>query len=257
MSRHTDPFYTAKLAVTAAKVKIAELEPLIESVTKGSNFKPFTNDDRATGERVYKLRIVADIPDEAETLATDIITNLRGGLDKAMNAATKALGQSSPKYTNFPHAPDEKQLKGQLASDRGLFRDIPAELHPYIMGLRPYRGGNELLYAFMRRSNPAKHENILTLETRPAGLGISSNGVFNRLGFVWNEAKTELECLRTPLGHPFQGNMQIPFYITFSAAPPLGSKEFIPASNEIAEMVDGIIAGVEAETARLLCERQR
>lgn len=190
MSRHLDPFYSAKLPFREIHADIADIKIRATALVDQRNLMPIPQRDKDTGELIYKVRIVQDIPDDIERDAVRYLTEIRGALDKAIHGAAKLLGSRSLKHTNFPFgdaAGGAKSFANQLANTKGPWRGIPNELHAYLLELMPFptRGGagdgNDLLALLGELSNPAKHENTLLISIQVNGIGINetSRGSFH------------------------------------------------------------------------------
>jgi hypothetical protein len=138
---------------------------------------------------IYRLRTKKRASDEIERSAYRVVGDLRNALDQAVSSAVEATGASRGKYTNFPFAVTEVDFNRRLASLKGAFRDIPADLHPLLHSFEPFvlkengSHGNELLCFLNEIANPNKHQ--LTLE-----VGINL-GTFT----IWTETQMRIELL--------------------------------------------------------------
>jgi hypothetical protein len=68
-------------------------------------------------------------------------------------------------------------------------------------------------------------------------------------------AKNKIQLIRQPAGVSFKFEGHVQQKIIFSGVRGLDGQKIIATFNQIAAIVDGIIDGIEAETARILRER--
>jgi hypothetical protein len=262
MRRRADPFYSAKLPVEQGSIDLDALQVICDEFISDNVVEAFVDYDRDTFEQIQKVRVIKDVPDDIEHRAVLLLTSLRGALDKAVHGAASILGTRSERHTNFPFGKDEVSFKRQLASETGPWRGIPIELHDYVLELQPYpmrKGaarGNNLLAAFGKLSNPAKHQNVLMVDVHFA-MGIG-NGYVDCVNVIsrWNDDHSEFEVFRTPFGRPPSFQCQLYPGISFNKAPGMPAKGFIPAMRDVLSMVEGIVFGIEAKTAEALKRRQ-
>jgi len=253
MSRTTDPFFTAKLAVMSGKRHLDDFKKKMGEFLSTDNIKTSSFIDRRSMEYVQCIDIVNPIPDELELSATQAIGQLRSALDKAVSAGSRQSGidPNLLRYSPFPFAVDKNQLVTKLASGKGNWRGIAPQLHEYLISLQPYKGGNDVLYAFGRRSNPVKHEDVLTIDAStnlvspcsgPNGDTFTVN--FSRVGTVWNKERTRAEIFRVKHSHNM--DFEAYFSVILNDAGILTGKDSIEAISEIVAIVNDIISGIEA-----------
>ncbi|MBT9288823.1 hypothetical protein [Prosthecodimorpha staleyi] len=263
MSRHLDPFYSAKLPFGRIHADIADIKIRAAALIDQRNLVPIPQKDADTGELIYKVRIVQDVPDDIERDAIRHLTEIRSALDKAINGCAKILGSRSLKHTNFPFgyaAGGLRAFKSQLSNTRGPWRGIPDELHAYLLELMPFptrdgtSDGNDLLALLGELSNPAKHENTLFISIQVNGIGITnmSGGSFHfpRIQTIWNDAHDECEVFRLL---PTDGQMEfvIPTQISFNSSGIYSDRDFAGLLSDMAHMAERIVLGVEAKTTEV------
>lgn len=250
-----DPFRPAKLLVSLASGDINKFQARCDAFLNESKMELIEDHDSQPEQVIHKVRVTDAVPDDLERDAVHLVGDLRSALDKAVHAASVQIGTSDPKYAHFPAADSEAGFKGQLNSGRGPYRGVPQELRDYLVSLKPWWGGNDILRSFLAFSNPTKHESILTVDVHFNGITIAGDGGrfhFENVGTVWNEHKTECEIFRTLKSRPIQGQIRIKRSIAFNNAERLSGHPFAPIIREIARIVNSIVLGLEAETERIL-----
>lgn len=249
----SDLFESPKLLIGSAPAEIRKLESACQEFVDKCERRCIIKHDPNTREKIIKLR---ELPLPAGTLrvgAYRIVNDLRNALDQACFAASKSITRVEGRYTNFPFGTSRKQVTGSLTSERGPYRDIPPSLHPFLLALEPYDGGNGLLRGLGAISNPNKHQVMLKTAVNVNGIVFNTVTAEARIGRMkWNFSKTEFELFRVPAGQKGQYQFDVPLVISFSDAPSLGDKPLIATLDEMAGMVDGIVRGLEAETARII-----
>lgn len=268
MTRHLDPFYSAKASLKLLHADIEQLEVRSRAFVNQGNLKHFTERDSNTGELVHKVRVVNDIPDDIDRDAVRFLAEIRSALDKAVHGAAVLLGSRSLKHSNFPFGDGkggENAFTKQLASETGIWRGIPPEIHAYLLELAPYpliqraARGNDMLALLGRLSNPAKHQNVLMVNLNINGVAINHmsgrNFFFPRVATIWNEAKNECEVFRLA---PTSGQMRytIPTFISLNQGGKIAQGDFTRTLREMARMAESIVLGIEAKTSEALKARE-
>lgn len=251
-----DVFDSPKLILDRAREHIRELEARSQGFVEGCRGIPIVEFDAQTGEKVHKLRFTQKIPGKLRVIASDALNNLRHSLDQAVNAAAAELGGKRNNY--FPFAKDAGDI------DRVVKDNCPslhADIKDLIKTFQPYGGGDDLLYAMSRMSGPDKHQLVLKLNINlprfPMGAGtgydLRGQGPMS-IGYIaWDGFKQELESARVwGNGHSeYEGEFKMPLFISLSDSHITRGEPAPAFLNTVASKVEGIIAAIEAETARL------
>lgn len=258
-------FSSAKNWVTQAREDLADLRQRELAVFGNEQaYSIFEDMERNPGLKVTGIKI-AKPPETLSTKAANIVTNLRSALDQATWRASVALGANEREKIYFPLA-GAKTNFDNLFLEKGASKNIPAELHPFLKGLqgyptsKDYQGGNNLLYALSPISNPNKHTETyrvgLAVSTVQWGRDISADGVLDislplQINFTTNEI---ILGTTTPTGY-VRMNVTLPAYISFGEVPIVARQPVIPVLNKTADMIEGIVLGIEAETTRLVAAK--
>ena len=249
-----DPFESPKLLLARAKENAAEFKGRIEAYGQSQPWEVFDDPDLKTGEHVVKARLIRPLPADVRPVFSDAVNNLRHALDQAVNsAALEIRGGKADCY--FPFGIDAANFALIYKSKR--YGPIPMELRPLLDGLKPYAGGDDLLYALNRISGPNKHQAILTAQPVATGMqnftGVVSGNV--GIGGGWDSAKNELELARLGPGAQLNVNFQVTMAITIGGGNPASGQPVLGFLDALSGKAEGIINAIEAETARIIRSR--
>lgn len=101
------------------------------------------------------------IPPQLNLIASDAVHNMRVSLDY-LACALAVLNGRSMSNVYFPIAASVEEY-GDLETQRKMKKLSPAAKH-FIDGLKPYRGGNDLLWAINEINKTDKHRNLVLLQ---------------------------------------------------------------------------------------------
>lgn len=212
---------------------------------------------------IVKVHIAPQNTDMVNLLVKDALGTLRDALDHAVYAAAAVLGSTHLNRTAFPIGRDMQSVRGELGSAR--CKGVPHEIHSFLLGLRPYEGGNGLLFGLNHARNANTHRVVTSvLQYSIANQTMISNGhviiTHPGPGIVylnrWNAEKNEIECFLVTKASKFYADVNVTTFITFGDVKVLAGKEVVATLREIAREVEGIILGLEVETSRIAASRQ-
>jgi hypothetical protein len=251
-------FDSPRELVGHAREHIDQLEGHIKIFFDRKPYAKVIDFDNETRQQVFKLRITAKLPSPIRLIFKDATSNLRDALDHAVYASAIALGVNNPKKTGFPFANDSVHLQSELGTWK--FSDVPREIHPVLMSFNPYPTGNDLLVGLNRMRNPNTHRAIVPIAFADAGNAITASTATivggGQLGYsLWDATKNEVEYMRLGIGSTFNGNVEFAFNVTFGDIDIVADKPVVSTLREIANEVDRIVLGLEAETTRLIALR--
>jgi len=251
-----DPFESPKLLIARAKENAADFKTRCQSWVDSNPCVEFAEMDLKTGEKVVKFRLEKPLPSDARPVLSDAFNNLRHSLDQAVNASAVLL-RGGAMNCYFPIGKDAKEFVGIFDSKR--FKKIPIDLQPYLAGLQPYFGGDDLLWALGTIAGPNKHQITLDVEPRIAGGkafgGRMANGV--AVTFKWDAAKKEMELARIGPHGEFQMDLSLTYEIKLGRAKVVGGQPALAVFDTFLGKTESVVNGIEAETARILASRNQ
>ena len=194
------------------------------------------------------------MPPELAVFTFEIVNCLRSALDHAVFDASEALGgKPKPKYTKFPCGKTARDAADDLPRKRA---EVPESIRPYLLNLEPHQGGRNLIWEMNELRNGKIHQTLSAPISRASGWGFGNGSVMHvntrDVTFVdqWDAANYELAVVFGSNAH-MQVNIHVTMRVCFDKATPFADKEASPLLFKLAEIVGGIVLGIEAETARL------
>jgi hypothetical protein len=224
----------AKLNWANSQIHIlhAQIHAFIEK-----NAEPITPHPDFT--RAQMIRHDRVIPDEIKTATGMIIQAQRDSLDHLVHALAVNNGAKKLSATEFPISDSEVRL-----SDKGTLRKI-AELtaadQAVILGLKPYKGGNNVLYALNWLCNKSKHRDLIAIAQNLASMGFgarpgTAGGHLRKFG-AWRTPDAEIVMIDS------DPNIQLnlAFTVAFREIPEAQSQPVIETLGEFSRSTASII----------------
>lgn len=150
----------AKVERTKAQIKCLNTD--IRAFLDKSSYEIVSKLDTNRDEQIWSFRLKETIPAEISIVIGEILHNLRSSLDQMACAIALKLSGSS-KDTYFPFGADADIFKKQLATKgKKLGRDACN----MIQVLKPYKGGNDLLWYIHDLNRTDKHINVTPINLR-------------------------------------------------------------------------------------------
>jgi hypothetical protein len=197
-----DPFYSAKSRLKRAENKITELDTTIweyRDKHPADLICEADKPDRRT--KTYKFKFTAPFPDAWTHLPMEILEAIRSALDQCAYAAAKLSGNTRLKRTQFPIADSLDDLNN-LITGRKVCQDVPDAIVAVFLRFKPYKGGNEELWALNKLRN-STHTELIPIAVRSANIHIRhssrSTGELIPLNPVFDRAKHEIPFARAEI----------------------------------------------------------
>ncbi len=248
---HSDPFYSSKRCIGRAKTHIRDLDRKIGFFLQQEPCAVVVETDADGVDQLHKLKLTKSLPDVMEDIASDAIAQLRASLDQATYATVAAGGKPDAKNTYFPIADDVSKLENVI---KGWCKDIPKEIVDVMRTFKPYKGGNNLLWALNRICNINKHKLLV-----PIGFAVGAvryrnmtiSGPASIPSPRWDRSKNEMIFARIGPKGQIQYKVDFSVNVAFDEIEIVGGQPAVPILKQMASMVDGIIGTIEAEALRI------
>jgi hypothetical protein len=249
----TNIFTDSRIRLSQAKRHIIVLKREIGSFL--DNYKKracvIENDPSDSNYFLHKIKITESPAEEIVAYATDAIDNLRAALDLAWWNLAVTAGFISPNADGkFPFADNAMKFEG--LARRGLIK-FPQEILSVLMRFKPYKGGDDLLWALNRICATNKHRllplKIIRYRMIEGQLTKWGPGeVPNNMG--WDNGKKEIIFFRSHRHTIINTHIKVSLDITFhESVEVVGGKPVIATLNTLVDKVEQILLTLE-DTAR-------
>jgi hypothetical protein len=272
----SNPFDSPRLTILRAQHHIDDVNAKVtEFITNQPWSHRVENDNQNPRNELHKIVFERRLPANLPNIVFDAAMNLRAVLDQCGYASAIASGKADPKSTYFPIGEDADGLEKAVIG-RGRCKDLPAEILTLFRGFKPYKGGNDAIWALNRLCNTNKHATLApfdlgqfdlsalqevtkTIRPLPGGGGqIIIEG--NLRGFTgritpssssWDPDKHEITIWGVPREASPQYKASVALNVAIEGIDTLSRKPVVAVFGEMMRVVDGILSATEAECRRL------
>lgn len=209
-------------------------------------------DDPQAKEKILKLKLVKPVPDSIKTIAFGTVNNLRSALDQASYAVCIAAGGKG-KDTYFPFGDTAAEVKSRHAQGS---KEIPAPMFAFMEALKPYKGGDDLLWSLNKLANTKKHRFLVPFAMQSGGfeaMDVSHTGPGNFsvvLNPEWDGVNNEMVLAHVGEGK-WHYNVDLIFFVALGEIKVLAREEATRVLYTLLRKVESILFGIEAEGKRL------
>jgi len=252
------------LKIKRAKEHVENLDRQLCAFLESSPYKVGAKHDPQTRKLIYYVTSAEPIPDCLPLVAGDAIQNLMSALDHlAYQIVCTDTGDSppNPNWIYFPVADDAVKYE---AKKRRKIEGARQDTFDMIDALKPYKGGNDLLWALYRLNNIEKHRLLLTVGAQAAGMNLGQL-MASHLGSVFPaEAVAAFESMNVfldpadkgfPLNADFElyigavdetpnPKQQFRFNVLLSESGIIDGKPLIETVNQFTALVEGIVTAL-------------
>jgi hypothetical protein len=245
-------FTSAKSVLRRANHHITELKSAaIQTFTRDKPYTYRVDYDSEAGKYIHKAIFSEEFSDDISCIMFDAINNLRACLDQMTYAiATKHRGREN-KFSSFPFASNETEWPNAI---KRLKNNVPAEIIAIFEGFKPYKGGNDTLWALNYIANIKKHAILI-----PAGFGAALVSVPMQLGSPefefarepFNADGNEIELLRSQHAN-FGAQIQFTYTVVIRHSEEIiNGQSPITLLDAISAEVRRVLVNTEAECRRI------
>ncbi len=151
-----------RLKIERADKHIGDLNIVLRAFIDSRPYTVGTKNDPQTRRLIYYVVKAKPIPTEAALIAGDILQNLRTALDYLVCALVRANGKSD-KMSAFPITDEEPVSKQQKARFDAKIEGVRDEAKKIIRRIKPYKGGDDILWSLHALNNREKHRLLFTV----------------------------------------------------------------------------------------------
>lgn len=241
------PFFAnAKLKVKRADQHISNLNEMLNSILKTDFYGFVVEKDENTDKNSLHFLLKPSLSEDTGLIMGDAIHNLRSALDNLWWELVDRYGGICDQNTFFPITKTEKNFEKTI-KDRGiesLSSDIAGLLRKNI---KPYRGGNDPLYALNELNNINKHRLLIPIYSNVEFRGVTGNigtAKFRNSSFVLGQDAI-MSFPEITEKYEFQHNGNPRLTIVFGEKQPFEFEPIIPTLQNLSILVSGIVQNVE------------
>lgn len=168
-----EPLRGPRIKIRRANDQIDEIEREVSALFEGQAYALVIERDPKSGDRLAKIKLSRCIPDSLFLLIPEAIYHLRSTLDQLMVAIARGTGIENCSHIYFPFGETADQIERAtqtLKGQKGKMVGIPPDVQKMVVDLRPFKGGNEPLWALSRLSNVDKHTGLVPIGAVNAGI---------------------------------------------------------------------------------------
>ena len=162
MPTAAERFHHIAAKLVRAKQHVNDLQVLHEAFIKSNPYKVATKRDPQSRNLIYYLSSVEQPGDNIATIVGDILQNLISALDHlAYQLVCIGMGSNGPfRHVYFPIAGSVSEYESQKSRKiEGMRPDAIRAIDT----IKPYKGGNNLLWSLSKLNNIDKHRLIIKI----------------------------------------------------------------------------------------------
>jgi hypothetical protein len=253
----TDLFYSPHMTLVRAQHHIRDFNKSVEDFINSKPWTPFVDKKSQPGKDICKIKFTSQLPNILPCILFDAVSNLRAVLDQAGYAAAFASGKPEAKATSFPFGDDLAGLENNIKG-RKVCKDIPTEIVTLFRGFKPYKGGDNTLWALNKLCNAKKHCALVPAQiSNVSGVLVresywqGSGGSFISPSGVWDAQKHELTLTIIQSGTTLKMESHFIFAVAIQGIEVLKSAHAPHVLNAMSGIVERVLLATEAECRRL------
>jgi len=159
------PIDKIALKIERAYKHIRELQVALSTFYKENRDFLRREIDPESGDHIFKIVSVPEVPEMISVIAGDVLQNLRSALDHMTYRIVVVSPLTTSKKDIF--FPFGESLNDYMASERRRkVEQASSDAIKRIDALKPYKGGNDRLWQLARLNNVDKHRLLLTTAMR-------------------------------------------------------------------------------------------
>jgi hypothetical protein len=231
-----------KLKIERADKHINDLNLVLRAFIDSGPYVVGTKRDPQTRRLIYYIVKAEPIPVEAALIAGDVLQNLRSALDYLVCALVRAKGKSDERSA-FPISDQEPVSNEQKARFNTKIDGMGDEAKEIIRGIKPYKGGDDILWSLHALNNRDKHRLLFTVGAafNSFNIGAHASGIMQeQVAKTWGIHIPKISLWASPTDRKFPLKAGDELFID---APDAKVNEDIKFTFDIALDEPGVIAG--------------
>ena len=255
-----------QLKAERARKHLRDLESEIKAFLGSNPYRVGIKRDPQTRRLIYYLTSVEEVPESISLIAADVLQNLGSALDHLAYAlllvATGGRPGNQAKRVFFPIQEDATEYAGE---SRRKLKGLEPSAIAAIDAIKPYKGGNDLLWRMNQLNRVSKHRSIVMAGSEFRSVDVAS-GMLRQIartdsGWEAAVAAMDLHLFLKPndSGFPLrQGfelfedlpdaeadqKMQFRFQVAFREPGIIEGDPLLETLRNMADVVDNVIANL-------------
>ncbi len=247
-----DPLRSSKAKIKRANQHVANIQPLLHDFifTKPHPIVHFQQVNAAGTEESIIVKLVRPLPDDIYVTVGDAINNLRNALDNLACSLAIANGATNVSQVYFPFAGSVNEFEGK--GPQGKIKLLHPDAKAMIAALKPYKGGNDFLWALGRLAVKDKHQSLVALATLSGNRAgeisfqASRGGDYTFSVPQWVSLNEHGTAIMTyPTGEDVDYDFTIGASIAFGDAEVVQNQPVIATLHQFSNLVEGIVLAFE------------
>jgi hypothetical protein len=218
---------------------------------KKEPYRRVVETDPKTGDKLHKVVLTRKLPNSFSQLTNEALEGLRSTLDHVGFACAALAGKKNAKSAYFPIADNEAGLNNVIKG--GKCKDLPPDILTLFVGFKPYKAGNDPIWAINRACNIAKHRSLVETNMNISQMQIVSGSITNGEipGLFWDSTKNEIVFGRTRANGDFQYKANFTFFVGFHDIEVIGGFPILAVLDGMLGAVDEILLATIKEAKRV------
>jgi hypothetical protein len=243
----TQVFKGPKLKIERANKHIHDLGLLLDTFLKTNFYRIGIEKDPESGSNNLIFETTIPIPPEVALIIGDAVHNLRSALDLLACEIITRAGATPSKWTRFPFSNNRKELISTLKS--GKIKIAGSWIIDLIINeIKPYKGGNEPLYALHNLDIMDKHKLLIPIAAITRLLGVNTEddrgNRFHGMNFVIRQGG-KINAISGGTNFKITNYGQPSFDIFFDKGQIFEGKPVFPTLHQLSQLVSGIVQAIE------------
>ncbi len=257
------------LKIKRAKEHVSDLERQLRAFLSANPYKVDAKRDPQTRKLIYYVVSVEPTPECLPLIAGDAIQNLMSALDHLAYQIVCSDTADNPPNPNWIYFPIADTAAKYEAVKRGKIEGARQETLDAIDALKPYKGGNDLLWILYKLNNIEKHRLLLTVGSQAAGVhlgqmmsgllgstfpadavaALESMNVFINPADKGFPLKAGFELYTSAVDEKPNPKLQFRFSVALSEPGIIEGKALIETIHQLTTLVEGIVGALTPRLA--------
>lgn len=240
-----DDLLDAYGAVDWARSQFPAIQEEFKTWLNAPSYELVSDPHPETRKKLLKLKILRPLTPSLNSWAGAAVNSIRTGLDLLAAALATRNGVMPGRNTHFPiYDSFERFSVPESVAKRKKWLSA-ADLQ-IIEALRPYKGGNDLLFALHQLDVRRKHERLLKVDLNPSMIVVAPEAYAQGFRFPTHwPGFTDGAVIGSTSIDATNSDFEITTYVTFDEADLIPDKPIITTLREFASLTDSIIKRFE------------